>query len=135
MKFPLSKGEIAKDFIRALLDVTAEQIEEAIRNTHPTSSPNSTTKKTTKQVRTISSTTENIMTGATAITTILMTTAFITATTETTQDKCMPYGIIQPEEKFQLIHTQREALNISNYANNMKVISTCLLYTSPSPRD
>ena len=64
------------------------------------------------------------MTGTTTITTILMTTAFITTATETTQDKCMPYGIIQPEEKFQLIHTQREALNISNYANNMKVIST-----------
>ena len=28
MKFPLSKGEIAKDFIRALLDVAADQIED-----------------------------------------------------------------------------------------------------------
>ena len=36
----------------------------------------------------------------------------------------MPYGVIQPEKKFQLVHTQKEALNISNYADNMKTIST-----------
>ena len=114
MKFPLSKGDIAKDFIRALLDVAAEQIEESIKNTHPTSSPTFIAKTANNQVRTNSSTTENTMSGATTIATILMTTAIVTAVTETSQDKCMPYGVIQPEEKFQLIHTQKEALNISN---------------------
>ena len=57
MKFPLSKGEIAKDFIRALLDVAAEQIEESIKNTHPTSSPTFIAKTANNQVRTNSSTT------------------------------------------------------------------------------
>ena len=124
MKFPLSKGEIVKDFIRALLDVAENQIEESIRNTHSTPSPKPLAKTKRHQARTTSTTKESTMTGTTTITTILLSTAIITTTTATLPDKCMPYGVIQPEEKFQLVHTQKEALNISNYVNNMKTIST-----------
>ena len=50
MKYPLSKGEIVKDFIRALLDTAENQIEEPIRNTYSTPPPTPLAKtKTTKQ--------------------------------------------------------------------------------------
>ena len=123
MKYPLSKGEIVKDFIRALLDTAENQIEEPIRNTHSTPPPKPLAKKKKNhQARTTSTAKESTMTGITTITTILLSAAIIT--TATIPDKCMPYGVIQPEEKFKLVHTQKEALNISNYINNMKTIST-----------
>ena len=70
----------------------------------------------------------------TSIASTMLTFAALTSGFQTTphmQDVCKPYGIIREEQTFQLIGTTKDIVHISEHAK----IMSCLLYTSPSPRD